>query len=65
VADPSGLFVAVVVGGLALLCSVGLIYHGVYALFHLREDIQALRMATVTAGVGLFMWRLMQIILIH
>jgi hypothetical protein len=37
----------------------------VYALFHLREDIQALRMATVTAGVGLFMWRLMQIILIH
>lgn len=60
------LFVAVVVGGLALLCSVGLIYHGVYALFHLREDVQALQMATVIAGVGLFVWLLlMQIVLIH
>ena len=60
------LFVAVVVGGLALLCSVGLIYHGVYALFHLREDVQALQMATVIAGVGLFAWlMLMQIVLIH
>lgn len=60
------LFVAIVVGGLALLCSVGLIYHGVYALFHLREDIQALQMATVIAGIGLFMWLLlMQIVLIH
>lgn len=60
------LLVAVVVGGLALLCSVGLIYHGVYALFHLREDVQALQMATVIAGVGLFTWLLlMQIVLIH
>lgn len=60
------LLVAVVVGGLALLCSVGLIYHGVYALFHLREDVQALQMATVIAGVGLFAWlMLMQIVLIH
>ncbi|MDD3936944.1 Yip1 family protein [Rhodoferax sp.] len=60
------LFVAAVVGGLALLSSVGLIYHGVYALFHLREDIQALQMATVIAAVGLFMWLLlMQIVLIH
>jgi hypothetical protein len=60
------LFIALVVGGLALLCSVGLIYHGVSALFHLRDDVQALQMATVIAGVGLFMWLLlMQIVLIH
>jgi hypothetical protein len=60
------LFVGVVVGGLALLCSVGLIYHGVYALFHLHEDLHALQMATVIAGIGLFMWLLlMQIVLIH
>lgn len=59
------LFVGIVVGGLALLCSVGLIYHGVYALFHLRDDLHALQMATVIAGVGLFMWLLlMQIVLI-
>jgi succinate dehydrogenase hydrophobic anchor subunit len=60
------LFVGVVVGGLALVCSFGLIYHGVSALFHLRDDIQALQMATVIAGVGLLMWLLlMQIVLIH
>ncbi|MDD2881111.1 MAG: Yip1 family protein [Rhodoferax sp.] len=60
------LFVGVVVGGLALLCSVGLIYRGVYALFHLRDDLHALQMATVIAGVGLCMWLLlMQIVLIH
>lgn len=60
------LFVGVVVGGLALLCSVGLIYRGVYALFCMREDIKALQMATVIAGAGLLMWLiLMQIVLIH
>ncbi len=60
------LSVGVVVGGLGLLCSVGLIYRGVYALFSMREDIKALQMATVIAGVGLLMWLLlMQIVLIH
>ncbi|MBK5206386.1 MAG: DUF1282 family protein [Polaromonas sp.] len=60
------LFVGIVVGGLALLCSVGLIYHGVYALFRMRDDLKALQMATVVAGAGLFMWLiLMQIVLIH
>lgn len=60
------LSVGVVVGGLGLLCSVGLIYRGVYALFSMREDIKALQMATVIAGAGLFMWLiLMQIVLIH
>ena len=60
------LFFGVVVGGLGLLCSVGLIYRGVYALFCMREDIKALQMATVIAGAGLLMWLLlMQIVLIH
>lgn len=60
------LFFGVVVGGLALLCSVGLIYRGVYALFSMHEDIKALQMATVIAGAGLFMWLiLMQIVLSH
>lgn len=60
------LSVGVVVGGLGLLGSVGLIYRGVYALFSMREDIKALQMATVIAGAGLFMWLiLMQIVLIH
>ena len=60
------LSVGVLVGGLGLLGSVGLIYRGVYALFSMREDIKALQMATVIAGAGLFMWLiLMQIVLIH
>lgn len=60
------LFFGVFVGGLALLSSVGLIYHGVYALFGMREDIRALQMATVIAGTGLFAWLLLiQIVLIH
>ena len=58
--------VGVVVGGLGLLCSVGLIYRGVYALFCMRDDIKALQIATVIAGAGLFMWLLlMQIVLIR
>lgn len=57
---------AVVVGVLALACSVGLIYHGVYALFRMRDDLKALQMATVISGVGLLMWLLLlQIVLIH
>jgi hypothetical protein len=60
------LSVGVVIGGLGLLCSVGLIYHGIYALFCMRDAIKALQMATVIAGAGLFMWLLlMQIVLIH
>ena len=60
------LSVGVVVGGLGLLCSVGLIYRGVYVLFSMREDIKSLQMATVIAGAGLFMWLiLMQIVLFH
>lgn len=60
------LLVGVVVGGLAMACSFGLIYHGVYALFRPRENILALQMATVIAGAGLLAWLLlMQIVLIH
>ena len=54
------------VGILALFGSTGLIYHGVYALFHMRENLQALQMATVIAGAGLFAWLvLVQIVLMH
>lgn len=60
------LFASVVVGGLALTCSFGLIYHGVSALFRMREDIRALQMATVISGAGLLAWLLlMQIVLVH
>ncbi|MDI1274489.1 Yip1 family protein [Polaromonas sp.] len=60
------LAVGVVVGALGLLCSVGLIYRGVFALFSMREDVKAFQMATVIAGAGLFMWLiLMQIVLIR
>ncbi|MCY1371597.1 hypothetical protein D9M69_587470 [compost metagenome] len=60
------LFLGVVVGGVGLLGSVGLIYRGVYALFSMREEIKALQMATVITSAGLFMWLiLMQIVLIH
>jgi Yip1-like protein len=60
------LVVAVVVGGLALLCSLALTYRGVYALLHMHEDVRALQMATVITGAGLLAWLLlMQIVLIH
>jgi hypothetical protein len=60
------LVVAVLVGGLALLCSLGLTYRGVYALLHMREDVRALQMATVITGAGLLAWLLlMQIVLMH
>ncbi len=56
----------IVIGFLALVCSTGLIYHGVYSLFQMRENLQAFQMATVIAGTGLFVWLLlMQIVLMH
>lgn len=58
------LAVGVVVGALALLCSLGLTYRGVYALLRMRDDIRAFQMATVVTGAGLFAWLLlMQIVL--
>lgn len=58
--------VNVFVGVLALFCSTGLIYHGVYTIFHMRENLQAFQMATVIAGTGLFVWLvLMQIVLVR
>lgn len=58
--------VNVVIGVVALFGSTGLIYHGVYALFHMRENLQAFQMATVIAGTGLFVWLvLMQIVLMR
>lgn len=60
------LVVVVLVGGLALLCSLGLTYRGVYALLHMHEDVRALQMATVITGAGLLAWLLlMQIVLVH
>lgn len=60
------LFASVVIGGLALLCSLGLIYHGVYSLLRMREDVRALQMAAVISGAGLLAWLLlMQIVLVH
>lgn len=60
------LFVNVVLGGIALLCSAGLIYRGVFALFHMREDLRAMQMASVISGAGLLAWLLlMQIVLMH
>ena len=60
------LVVVVLVGGLALLCSLVLTYRGVYALLRMHEDVRALQMATVITGVGLLAWLLlMQIVLAH
>jgi len=60
------LAIGVAVGGLALLCSLGLTYRGVYALLRMRDDVRALQMATVITGAGLFAWLLlMQIVLMH
>ncbi len=60
------LVVGVLIGGLALLCSLGLTYRGVYALLHMHEDVRALQMATVVTGAGLLAWLLlMQIVLVH
>lgn len=60
------LVVVVLVGGLALLCSLGLTYRGVYALLHMHEDVRALQMAAVITGAGLLAWLLlMQIVLVH
>ena len=58
--------VGVAVGALALLCSLGLTYRGVYALLRMHDDIRALQMATVSTGAGLLAWLLlMQIVLMH
>lgn len=60
------LWVGLVMGGLGLLCSVGLIYRGVVAFFAMHEDIRAQQMASVIAAAGLFIWLvLMQIVLKH
>ncbi len=60
------LIAGVIVGGLALFFSFGLIYHGVYALFRMLDDVKAFQMASVICGAGLLMWLLlMQIVLIH
>lgn len=60
------LVIGVAVGGLALLCSLGVTYRGVYALLRMHDDIRALQMATVITGAGLLAWLLlMQIVLMH
>ncbi len=60
------LAIGVAVGALALLSSLGLTYRGVYALLRMRDDIQALQMATVATGAGLLAWLLLlQIVLMH
>lgn len=60
------LAVGVLVGGVALLCSLGLTYRGVYAMLHMHDDVRALQMATVITGAGLLAWLLlMQIVLMR
>lgn len=60
------LLVNIVIGVVALFCSAGLIYHGVFTLFRMSENLRALQMATVITGAGLFAWLLlMQIVLMH
>ena len=60
------LAVGVVVGAVALACSLALTYRGVYALFRMHEDVRALQMAAVLTGAGLLAWLLlMQIVLTH
>lgn len=60
------LAVGIVVGALALACSLALTYRGVYSLLRMHEDLRAFQMATVVTGAGLLAWLvLMQIVLMH
>ena len=60
------LVVGVVVGAVALACSLALTYRGVYSLLHMHENLRAFQMATVVTGAGLLAWLiLMQIVLLH
>ena len=60
------LLVCVLVGALGLLASLAITYRGMYALFHMHEDLRAMQMATVVTGAGLLAWLvLMQIVLMH
>lgn len=60
------LIVCVLVGALGLLASLAITYRGMYALFHMHEDLRAMQMATVVTGAGLFAWlMLMQIVLMR
>ncbi len=60
------LAVCVVVGAVGLICSLGITYRGMYALFRMHEDLRAMQMATVVTGTGLLAWLvLMQIVLMH
>lgn len=58
------LLVGVIVGALGLFASLAISYRGIYALFHMHEDLRAAQMATVVTGAGLLAWLvLMQIVL--
>ena len=60
------LLVCALVGALGLLASLAITYRGMYALFHMHEELRAMQMATVVTGAGLLAWLvLMQIVLIR
>ena len=60
------LLVCVLAGALGLFASLAITYRGIYALFHMQEDLRAMQMATVVTGTGLLAWLvLMQIVLRH
>lgn len=60
------LAVGVVVGAVALVCSLALTYRGVYSLLHIHEQLRANEMAAYVTATGLLAWLvLMQIVLSH
>lgn len=53
-----------VVSLLALTLSLGLIYHGVYALCHMHEEVVAAGITQTVMGAGLAAWALLMLILV-
>jgi Yip1 domain len=54
----------VAVSLLALALSFSLVYHGVYALCHMREEVTAAGITQTVMGVGFAAWALLMVIII-
>ncbi len=48
----------------ALACSCGLIYHGIFALCHMHEEIEAMSITYTVISAGLVAWVLLLVIVI-
>jgi hypothetical protein len=58
-----GMWFSIMVGGFAWFCSVGLIRHGVRAIFHPADEIKARRLANLITAIGVALWMGMLLLL--